>query len=115
MTEKEMTRAEELLEQYEKDGWKTVPHFEKKPFVEWDEIEAIEGFVGEPKIIPSKYKNSQGEFTNTIIPFGEHSVNISGVLSGLEKLTGKEVVIIRDQKVKSTTGNDYWTFHVLMK
>jgi len=114
MTE-EITRQEKLIQQYEKNGFKIAEHFEKKPFVDWDVVEYIEGLVGESKTIPSKYKNSEGEFTNTIIPVGENSVNISGVLSGLDKLSGREVVIIRDQKVKSTTGNDYWTFHVLTK
>lgn len=110
---------EETVDEMKSKGFNLAKHFERKEFVDWEETEMIEGVVGEPKIIKSLYENPEREYRKEteIIPVGDNNVNLKGTLKGLEKLVGKEVVIVRDEKheSKSAPGKFYWSFHVFVK
>jgi len=111
----EMTEAE-LIEYYTKQGYELAEHFEKLPFVDWDEVKTLRGVVKNVKEIPSKFVDSStGERKQKICTVGDYSVNCSAVLKDLDMYNGLEIVIIRsDEKTKSSTsGNDYWSFHVI--
>lgn len=121
MTEKEEINfdemsEEEILKTFTDKGFELSSHFEKKPFVEWDNTKIVKGFVTESKIIPSKYPDPEtGERKQKICSVGEFSINCSGVLKDVDMYAGMEIAIIRsDEKtVSSTSGKDYWTFHVI--